>query len=102
MKEVLDALRDSFDFILIDAPPAIVVTDPMVLSVLCDGVILVLNGKTTKVATARKAAEQLATVRAPVLGVVLNGIDSRNPDYASYYNQYYSLYCTTEGKETAA
>ncbi|MGH8055829.1 MAG: polysaccharide biosynthesis tyrosine autokinase, partial [Candidatus Entotheonellia bacterium] len=44
MKEVVQALRQRFDFVLIDTPPAIAVSDAAVVSVLCDGVLLVLRG----------------------------------------------------------
>jgi capsular exopolysaccharide synthesis family protein len=88
MRQILSDLRPSFDFILIDSPPAVAVTDASVISVICDGVLLVLHAQKTTTAYARQALERLDAVRAPVLGVVLNSIDLRNPDYA-YYHQYY-------------
>ena len=99
MKEVLDLIRASFDFILIDSPPVIAVTDAAVLSVMSDGVLLVLNGRETKAAAARHAIERLAAVRANVLGVVLNGVDMRNSDYTDY-RSYYTAY-TSQSKEKA-
>lgn len=97
MKEVLDALRESFDFILIDSPPMLAVTDASVLSVLCDGVLMVVNGQKSKVSTMRKAMERLETVHARCIGVVLNNIDLRNPAYSDYRNYYkYGIYRTEE------
>jgi len=97
MKEVLDALHESFKFILIDSPPVNAVTDAAVLSQLCDGVLLVLNGQRSKVAATRKAIEHLEAVRARFLGVVLNNIDMSNPDYAEYRHFYkYGIYRTDE------
>ena len=88
MRQMLSKLRASFNFILIDSPPAIAVSDAAVLSVLCDGVILVLHGKKTTKASARQAMERLDAIHAPFLGVILNGIDLGNPEYA-YYRCYY-------------
>lgn len=98
MQAVLDDLRQNFDFILVDTPPAIVVSDAVVLSALCDGVLLVLRGQRTTTAAARRVMERLHAVSARILGVVLNGIDMRSPDYADY-RYYYSFYYTTAGKE---
>jgi Mrp family chromosome partitioning ATPase len=59
---------------------------------LCDGVVLVFNGQKTTTPSARRALERLDKVGARMLGVVLNGIDIRDPeyfDYRSYYPSYY-------------
>ncbi len=88
MRQLLGELRESFNFILIDSPPAIAVSDAAVLSVMCDGVLLVFHGRKTTKALARKTMERLDTIRAPFLGVILNGVDLDNPEYA-YYRCYY-------------
>jgi capsular exopolysaccharide synthesis family protein len=88
MRQVLKTLREQFNFILIDSPPAIAVSDAAVLSMMCDGVIMVFNGRKTTTASARQAIERLDAIRAPILGAVLNRIDLGNPDY-SYYRYYY-------------
>jgi capsular exopolysaccharide synthesis family protein len=88
MRETLNSVRESFDFVLIDSPPVIAVSDAAVLAMICDGVFLVFNGRQTTLDWARKAMEHLNAVRAPVLGVILNGVDLNNPDYA-YYRSYY-------------
>ena len=88
MREMLATLRELYNFILIDSPPAIAISDAAVLSINCDGVILVFHGQKTTAAAARRAIERLDAVRAPILGVILNGIDLRNPNYA-YYRSYY-------------
>lgn len=88
MRQIVSKLRESFNFILIDSPPAIAVSDAAVLSVLCDGVLLVFHGQKTTMASARQTMERLDAVRAPFMGVILNGIDLRNPEY-TYYRRYY-------------
>jgi Mrp family chromosome partitioning ATPase len=96
MREVLQVLRERFDFVLIDSPPAIAVSDAVVLSRLCDGVLLVVNGQKTTTEVTRRVVGQLETARARILGVVLNGIDLRNPDYVGYRTYYTSYYATTQ------
>jgi polysaccharide biosynthesis transport protein len=97
MRKLVDQMRESYEFILIDSPPAIAVADAAILSVFADGVLLVLHAKTTTKAYARQVVERLDSVRATFLGVVLNGIDVGNPDY-SYYKRYYGSYYGGETK----
>src|SRR5215813_1142070 len=92
MRQLLSELRESFNFILIRSPPAIAVSDAAVLSVMCDGVLLVFHGRKTTKALARQTMERLDTIRAPLLGVILNGVDLGNPEYAYYRNYYGSDY----------
>jgi succinoglycan biosynthesis transport protein ExoP len=88
MRQTLSRLRESFDFILIDSPPGIAVSDAAILSVICDGVLLVFHGQKTTAVSARQVLDRLDAVRAPVLGVVLNSIDLSNREYI-YYRHYY-------------
>jgi capsular exopolysaccharide synthesis family protein len=94
MRDVLDLLRNRFEFILVDAPPVIGVTDAGVLSSICHGVVLVVHSKKTSRFSARQAVQTLESVRGHILGVVLNGINIRDPDYASYRYYYSSYYAS--------
>ncbi len=96
MRDVLNEVRGLFDFIVIDSPPVIAVSDAAVLSVLCDGVVLVFNGEKTTTPSARRALERLDKVGAPVLGVILNAIDIRDPEYLDYRSYYPSYYASIE------
>jgi capsular exopolysaccharide synthesis family protein len=95
MKEVLDRLRERFDLVLIDSPPGIAVGDALVLSVQCDGVLLVLRAQKTPAAAVQRLVESLEAVGARLLGTVLVGADMRHPDYAEYRHYYKSYYSTT-------
>jgi capsular exopolysaccharide synthesis family protein len=93
MKNLLQMLAGSYDHILIDSPPLIHVTDPVILSSLVDGVILVVHGGKSSRAVAQRARQELASVGAKVFGVVLNNVDMRREGYDEYYYQrYYSNY----------
>ena len=94
MQQVLEDLRNSFDFVLVDSPPAIAVTDAAVLSAFCDGVLLVFHGQKTTAQAARRAVERLDSIHATLLGVILNGVDIRNPDYVDYRSYYPTYYAS--------
>jgi len=91
MKEMLQKLRQTFAFILIDSPPVVVISDAAVLSGTSDGVLLVIDGQRTSRLSAQKAIEQLDMVRAPVLGVILNGVNLDDPYYSHYRTCSYYL-----------
>lgn len=101
MKELIYRLSDQYDHIVIDSPPALSVTDAVVLSTLADAVILVIRaGKTTKQAL-RRTREILARVNAKTVGVLVNAVDFRSADYSHYY-EYQGKYGETYWKEDAA
>jgi polysaccharide biosynthesis transport protein len=91
MRQILEELRQTFKFILIDSPPANALSDAAVLSVLSDGVLLVLNGQTTLTPSAQRTVQRLDMVRAHLLGAILNGVNLDDPHYA-YYRTYSSYY----------
>jgi Mrp family chromosome partitioning ATPase len=99
MKEMLAVLRERFDFILIDTPPALAISDAAVLSVLCDGVLLVLRNQSTTADSAQRVIERLQAVGARILGAVLNGINIRDPDYADYRHYYSSYHAAAQNRE---
>lgn len=85
MELIIKKLNDSYDYIVFDTPPILAVTDPQIIANKCDGVILVVaSGKTTK-EKAVKAKDLLEKSKSPLLGVVVNGVESEKD---SYYYQY--------------
>lgn len=100
MKEMLDGLTAHYDYILIDSPPVATVTDPMILSTLVEGVILVAKSGKTKGELLRRVTYDLLARRAKVLGVVLNDLDVRRDGYGYeyYYYDYKNHYSDEERK----
>lgn len=85
MRSLIAQWRKEYDHVIIDTPPALSVTDPVLLSVEADSIILVIrSGKTTKDAL-RRAGELLWQVNARIMGIVVNGIDLGSPDHYYYY-----------------
>jgi capsular exopolysaccharide synthesis family protein len=91
MRQVLLELGKTFDHIVIDSPPIASFTDGILLSAISDGVILVIHANECSRKVVQRARQSLQDVGAKVLGVVLNRVNLRSPDY--YYSyQYYSGY----------
>jgi capsular exopolysaccharide synthesis family protein len=92
LRKLLETARKDFDFILFDTPPILTVTDAAVLAPQCDGVVVILRyGETAKNAVTR-AGYLLQRAGGKVLGVVLNAVDFKSPDYSEYYGRSYSTY----------
>jgi len=81
---VVDKLRADFEFVIIDTPPVLAVSDPLVVAPRVDGVLLVFRMTKKARPTAERAREQLAAVGSNVLGVVVNGTGQRREDYYGY------------------
>ena len=60
MRDTLERLRDEYDFVIIDSPPILPVTDAVLLGREADGVILVVKGNDTPRELVRRARDQLA------------------------------------------
>jgi succinoglycan biosynthesis transport protein ExoP len=87
MANVVDRLRDLADVVVFDAPPILPVTDSVVLSTLCDGVVLIGRYGQTQKAQAAEARRRLDTVGATVVGCVLNAVPTSSAH--GYYEEYY-------------
>lgn len=74
MKAVLDDLRGRFDYVVIDAPPLLPVTDAAVLSTQTDGTVLVAGADIVNRDQMLEALEMLDAVSANILGVVVNRV----------------------------
>lgn len=92
MRESLTLYQQHYDYILIDSPPIMPVSDALLLSTVVDGVVLVARGQQTPRHIVQKALTRLEYARAKILGVVLNGVDLKSGDYSDYEGLYYSPY----------
>jgi succinoglycan biosynthesis transport protein ExoP len=100
LADAVAELRTKFKFVVIDSPPVMAATDAVILSVQADGVLLVVrSGETPKEAFTR-TRDLLVSVKCRLLGVVLNAVDSRAPDY--YYSYRYYPYSYGYGHQEAA
>ncbi|WP_028828656.1 CpsD/CapB family tyrosine-protein kinase [Proteocatella sphenisci] len=85
MKKFIEMLKDDYDYVMIDAPPVVPVTDSVIMSTYIDGVILVCASGDLNIEMAKKTRESLTKVGANILGVVLNKVPVDSKKYAYYY-----------------
>lgn len=85
--EFLANVRESFDYVLIDAPPVGLVSDPAILASQGDGVLLVLDAQNTRKGAVRESMRGLEAVGARVLGTVMNNVKKGRGGY--YYGYRY-------------
>ncbi len=87
MEKFLNEMRKEYDYILLDAPPVLAVTDAQILSTLSSGVILVVASGKAQRELAKRSKELLEAVGANIVGAVLTCIDVKNTQYG-YYHYY--------------
>jgi len=93
MVQLLKSFRN-YDFVIVDSPPVNVVADPLVLSSLVDGVLLVVEANRTGRNVVVQAQARLAEMKANVLGAVVNKLNIRTAGYGYYYYDNYGYYYT--------
>jgi protein-tyrosine kinase len=82
LRNLLQRVSGVFDWVVLDSPPAVPVSDPSLIAEVCDGVLLVLQAAVTPLEMAQKALQEFRNK--PLVGVVLNRAEPR-----STYGQYY-------------
>lgn len=88
MKQLIANLKQGpFDWVVIDTPPVLAVTDAVILTPLVDGVTFVLGAEMTRRRLAERAVQMLMVSRPKVVGAVLNRVNFDRNKY--YYSRYY-------------
>ncbi len=103
MRKFIEDVRTRYDFVILDSPPAIAVTDAAILATRVDGTLLVVSSGTVNRKEVMRAVSLIKNVRSSILGVVLNGLDVKKI-YGSYYYyfhyyQYYYYYGSESKKQ---
>ena len=102
MRQLLQQVENLFDWIVIDSPPAVLVSDASVLANACDGVLLVVRSNSTPSDMARRARQEFP--QQALVGVVLNGRRDNEAPYDRYYYETYEKKGnrdkTTQSRET--
>jgi succinoglycan biosynthesis transport protein ExoP len=82
--ELLQSLRSRYEYVLVDSPPLLSVSDARILSTLTDAVVLVVRSHSTPYELVRNALSLLYAAGARILGVALNDVDMRREGYGGY------------------
>jgi capsular exopolysaccharide synthesis family protein len=94
MRELVEDLRQKYDWILVDAPPILAMADAPVIASMVDGLLLIVAAERTQRAAALRALDQISGVGGSLVGVLLNRVNlQRNSFYfGQYYGEYYTSY----------
>lgn len=90
--EMLFLFRDQYDYVLVDTPPLLSVTDPSIVSAYVDGICLVINLTKHARTEALRSREILSALGANLLGVVVNAVSNKQGGYYTYDYQYENYY----------
>lgn len=91
--ELMSVLRERYDYIIVDSPPCMAVSDAIILSGLVDSVVYVVKANATPIPVAQRGVGQLLQKNAAILGVVLNQVDVKKAQrYGENYEGYYDYY----------
>jgi len=102
MSQLQAQLLAQADVLLFDSPPALAVTDAMVLSSKVDGVVLVTEAGQTRREAARQAVVNLDQAGAKLLGGIVNQFSRKRGGYYYYYHHYYASSPNGRGPDTGA
>jgi len=90
MTQLIEEWRQTFDYVVIDSPPILPVTDAALLSHVVDGVVLIARFAVSKQQALSRAIRIMRGVRAEFFGVVVNDMDRRSSEYGYYARKYYA------------
>jgi capsular exopolysaccharide synthesis family protein len=99
-KELLETVRGEFDYVIVDTPPLLAVTDPCVVAGRVDGLVLVLRLSRQGRPHAERAREILRSIGVKILGVVVNGI-TRQIGASIYSSDHYDYTESYDRDDTA-
>jgi capsular exopolysaccharide synthesis family protein len=88
IREFLEQTSKQFDYVVLDSPPVLHVSDARILAAQVEAVILVTHGGVTPREAVKDAKEHLHRVNANIIGVALNNVDFSRVGYDYYYRYY--------------
>lgn len=99
MRQLIEDWKDRYDHIVIDSPPVLAVTDPVILAHRADAVILIARSQQTSWRSFRRTGEILSRARIEISGLVVNDFHPNSLAYYEYYGysgKKYDQYYTSE------
>ncbi len=87
IKDIIEELSSDYDYIFLDTPPIVLVSDPLTIATYSDAVILTIAYSETEKDVAKKTIDSLRRVNANIIGTILNKVPVTN--HNKYYYDYY-------------
>lgn len=92
LEELIQYLREHYDYILIDTPPIADMADAAIVAKWCDGAIMVIEDGRVSYRIAQKAKKKIVQTGCKFLGAVLNKVDVKKDRYYGRYGNYGGYY----------
>jgi capsular exopolysaccharide synthesis family protein len=92
MGQLIKDQRENYDYIILDSPPVLLVSDAKILARFADGTILVFNASATRRGAALRTIRELRQVNAPILGCVILAAKALKGGYFEEQFRYYQEY----------
>ncbi len=97
---LIGELRLAYDMVIIDSSPLLVVTDPSIVAVTIDGLMLVVRAAVTRRLDAERCQDLIKALQTPVLGLVINGVNAGQRGYGYGYGYGYLYGYGAYGRST--
>ena len=100
LRDLFSRLEEDYDYVIVDSPPLVSVSDGILIAQCCDGALLVVRSGETPRALVKQSLAQLERANCRLFGTVLNGVhtSSRAYGYGYGYGKYYGDYYGKSGK----
>ena len=92
MKPLIDSYRENYDYIIIDTPPLLAVSDPLIWSQCVDGILMVLDVNQINSQMLRQAISKIKELDVNILGLILNRMKKTEGYYYYGYGKKYGSY----------
>jgi capsular exopolysaccharide synthesis family protein len=89
LSELIKKLRENYDFVLLDTPPVIAVSDALYIAKNADGVIFIVAQNVAKKAFVKEAIQTLKRNNVDIIGTILTQVDIKHGDYGYGYDYSY-------------
>ena len=88
LRKIIQKCREQMDYIILDAPPCGAISDAATISEVCDGILYVIRQDEAKQGQIIDGIQQVTSHGTPILGGVLNGVESSLSGYGYHYYGY--------------
>ena len=87
---LMEEWRQEYDYVLLDTPPIVGVSDTRLLASLADGLVYIVSLNVAQKQIIDRGIEIISSLRTPVLGLAINRVENHHSGYSNYYQYYHS------------